>query len=203
MEHLDAMPVKGVDDELRSLPQHIIDCVNWPQVCDYKPQASFSIAHSKQYIYVRFAVEGEDLRAVNTANQSLVSQDSCVEFFMQIDGSPEYWNFEFNCIGTVNASHRVERPRPVRLSDEQIASIKRYASCGNEPFEEKSGNHKWSLTIAIPLALVGIENVHCIMANFYKCADRTSHPHYLSWAPIPTEKPNFHLPQYFGKLIFE
>ncbi len=202
ISHLDSMSIQDVDAELKSLPQHAIDCVNWPQVHNYKPLARFAIARSLQYIYVRFDVNGEDLRAVNTANLSPVAQDSCVEFFLQVAGSPEYWNFEFNCIGTVNASHRVERPSAVRLTDSQIATIRRYASCGNEPFEEKDGEHHWSLTIAIPLSLIGAKDAPYIMANFYKCADKTMHPHYLSWSPIPTDKPNFHQPQYFGKLTF-
>ena len=36
--------------------------------------------------------------------------------------------------------------------------------------------------------------------NFYKCGDKTSHPHWASWSPV--YKHNFHLPQYFGTLIF-
>lgn len=202
IDNLDSMSLRDVDAELASYTQNDIACVNWPQVYDYAPLAQFAIARSSRYIYVRFHVVGEDLRAVNTANLSPVAQDSCVEFFLKVAGSDEYWNFEFNCIGTVNASHRVERPNAVRLNDEQIASIKRYASCGTEPFEEKPGMHDWSLTVAIPLALIGAEAAPYIMANFYKCADKTSHPHYLSWAPIPTEKPNFHQPQYFAKLTF-
>jgi hypothetical protein len=40
-------------------------------------------------------------------------------------------------------------------------------------------------------------------ANFYKCGDKTSHPHWLTWAPVEFPKPNFHLPGFFGMLIFE
>ena len=40
-------------------------------------------------------------------------------------------------------------------------------------------------------------------ANFYKCGDETQKPHYLSWNPVKTSKPDFHRPEYFGKLIFE
>ena len=40
-------------------------------------------------------------------------------------------------------------------------------------------------------------------ANFYKCADRTSHPHCLTWAPVDFPVPNFHLPRSFGVLEFE
>ncbi|MEW6117215.1 MAG: carbohydrate-binding family 9-like protein, partial [Nitrospirota bacterium] len=38
-------------------------------------------------------------------------------------------------------------------------------------------------------------------ANFYKCGDATSHPHWASWAPV--EALNFHLPHCFGTICFE
>jgi hypothetical protein len=38
--------------------------------------------------------------------------------------------------------------------------------------------------------------------NFYKCADRTSHPHWLTWAPVDSPAPNFHLPDAFGIMEF-
>ena len=40
-------------------------------------------------------------------------------------------------------------------------------------------------------------------ANFYKCADKTSHPHWLTWAEIDYPNPKFHLPDFFGRLDFE
>ena len=39
-------------------------------------------------------------------------------------------------------------------------------------------------------------------ANFYKCGDKTSHPHWLTWAPVGFPKPHFHLPEFFGTLEF-
>ena len=38
-------------------------------------------------------------------------------------------------------------------------------------------------------------------ANFYKCGDATSHPHWASWNPIG-EKLSFHKPEYFGEIVF-
>jgi hypothetical protein len=38
--------------------------------------------------------------------------------------------------------------------------------------------------------------------NFYKCGDHLKVPHFLSWNPIKTEKPDFHLPAFFGKMRF-
>ena len=39
-------------------------------------------------------------------------------------------------------------------------------------------------------------------ANFYKCGDKTSHPHWLTWAPVDFPKPKFHLPEFFGWIEF-
>ena len=38
--------------------------------------------------------------------------------------------------------------------------------------------------------------------NFYKCADNSSHPHWLTWSKVDYSRPNFHLPHYFGELEF-
>jgi hypothetical protein len=40
-------------------------------------------------------------------------------------------------------------------------------------------------------------------ANFYKCGDQTSHPHWLTWAEVDCPQPNFHLPRFFDRLAFE
>jgi hypothetical protein len=37
-------------------------------------------------------------------------------------------------------------------------------------------------------------------ANFYKCGDKTSHPHWASWNPV--SELNFHLPECFGRIKF-
>ena len=37
-------------------------------------------------------------------------------------------------------------------------------------------------------------------ANFYKCGDRTSHPHWAMWNKIPGEL-GFHKPEFFAPII--
>ena len=70
-------------------------------------------------------------------------------------------------------------------------------------------NNYWHITFVIPVTALfsdkfkswdEIGNARC---NFYKCGDNLSKPHFLSWAPIHTEKPNFHTPQFFQKVDFE
>ncbi|MFI3240330.1 MAG: carbohydrate-binding family 9-like protein [Bacteroidales bacterium] len=181
-----------------------INCNNWATSFPYEPLAAFLTAYSDNYIYVDFFVRGNYLKAENYTNNSPVSEDSCVEFFLRLPSSAEYWNFEFNCIGTINASHRERRDGAIRLTDEQLAMVKRYASCGTRPFHEMEGLFAWNLIIAIPFKLLGVNSVdeipEYIEGNFYKCGSKTSSVHYLSWSPIGLEKPNFHCPEFFGTL---
>ena len=125
---------------------------------------------------------------------------------MQVPGNNEYWNFEFNCIGTLNGSHRVQRDKPTRLTPEELTSVKRYASCGSEPINEQDGTYCWDLTVSIPLSLVGLDGEalpEFIKGNFYKCSGKSRHRHYVSWNPIDDDKPNFHRPDCFGKIWFK
>ena len=39
-------------------------------------------------------------------------------------------------------------------------------------------------------------------ANFYKCADQTSHSHWLTWSVVDVPNPDFHRPGFFRTLIF-
>ena len=207
LPQLDKMPLRTVGEYLDSNVEHqVIASVKWSEEFPYKPYTTFVIAVSRTRLYVFFSVISNDLRAVNTVDLSPVADDSCVEFFMQVPGNDEYWNFEFNCIGTLNGSHRVERSAPTRLTQSELASIERYASCGTEPIQEQEGTYCWDLTVSIPLSLVGLDADNLpeyIKGNFYKCAGKTAHRHYVSWNPIIAPKPDFHRPDCFGTLWFK
>ena len=201
------MSLEDVGDYLeQEAEKHSITCRNWLAEYPYHPVTIFTIGRSNDALFIDFFVRGNYLRAVNYKNNTPVSEDSCVEFFMQIPGSKEYWNFEFNCIGTANVSHREKRENPTRLTDQEIAMIERYASCGNRPFEEMEGVFAWNLTVKIPFKLVGLDKDNLpeyLLANFYKCGSKTGLPHYLSWSPIDTPKPDFHRPEFFGKMYIK
>lgn len=135
-----------------------------------------------------------------------MSEDSCVEFFVSPTCDSHYWNFEFNCIGTANASHRYERPKPTRLTPEELARIRRFPSCGTRPFCELEGLFTWNLLVVIPLDLINVRfdgQPIEMKGNFYKCASATSAPHYLSWNPIISPTPDFHRPSDFGSIILD
>lgn len=180
-----------------------ISSLNWPEEFPYRPLATFATAHDGRNLWIDFLVRCNYLRAENYTDQTPVSEDSCVEVFLQPEGCPEYWNFEFNCIGAANASHRRQRPEPTRLSAEELAQIERFPSCGTRPFCELEGLFTWNLLVKIPLSLMGVDATAGpaqLRGNFYKCASRCTLPHYLSWSPIETPRPNFHRPEFFGSI---
>lgn len=207
---IDTLDTLSPDEIIKTLDEkgarQTIDCLNWKEAFPYRPLTSVSIAHSGKKIYVDFMVRCNYLRAVNYTNNSPVHQDSCVEFFIAPTGQAPYYNFEFNCIGTIHAACRLDRHNGTPLTDEQLATVARYPSCGTRPFEELEGMFSWNLLVAIPLELIGIEYqgepIH-LTGNFYKCADLATTPHFLSWAPIDTPEPDFHRPEFFGNLVLE
>jgi len=184
-----------------------IEILNWPNEYSYKPITYFNIGRSNDSIFIKYSVHGSMLRAIYSNDQEPVYEDSCVEFFCMPIGAEKYTNFEFNCIGTCSASSRKGRNENiVPFSPEEMLTIKRFPSIGRRAFNEMEGMFEWELTVKIPFKLMGIDPKHLpekIVGNFYKCADGTDSMHFVSWSPIPTAKPDFHRPEFFGILIFE
>jgi len=184
-----------------------IEMLNWVNEYPYRPITIFNIAHSNDSIFIKFNVRGSMLRAIYSNDQDPVNEDSCVEFFCKVPGNDKYMNFEFNCIGTCKASKRVARNKDVTpYSKEELSMIKRYTSLGRKPFNEMEGMFDWELTVKIPLRIMGIDPNHLpekLLGNFYKCADGTDSPHFVSWSPIQTQVPDFHRAEFFGELYFE
>lgn len=180
-----------------------IACANWQAEYPYQPRTTVHLARTDVFLYVLFSVEAEQVRALHTRDLEAVCEDSCVEFFLANAENTRYWNFEFNAIGTCNASVRKDKKTDVRrLNETELRSIVRFPSLGTAPIADTGAPVAWSLLVGIPLALIGCEEEipPTLRGNFYKCGDKTLRPHYLSWNPIPTPAPNYHLPQYFGEL---
>lgn len=183
-----------------------IDTQSWPEY-PYKPDITFAMAHSGDCIFIKFKVVEKFVQAYNRGNNSPVSQDSCVEFFISLDGKNEYYNFEFNCIGTCKAAfgpkNRDERDY---LSDHVIDKINRQSLIRTGK-QLTNGLVAWELTVSIPAEVFcfsAITTFKGLMgrANFYKCGDNLPEPHFIVWNEVQASKPDFHLPEFFGKIHF-
>lgn len=199
-EAADLMKAELMTDEL---DWNTIDSLNWPQSFPAKPACRFRIARSKTKLFILFEVSENFPKALYLNDQDPVWKDSCVEFFCKLPGAGYYYNFEFNCIGTCLASRRKARKVDVvPLSDEEMLSIERHSSLDSTAFEGLNELTHWNLTVSIPLDLLQVTDASEFLGNFYKCGDETVQPHYLSWNPIDTPKPDFHRPEFFGTLKF-
>lgn len=197
----------SVERILQQLPARSIACNNWPEAFPYAPQAAFKAFHDGGNLYLEFSVAEECTRALETRPGHKVCTDSCVELFLMPDDT-FYYNFEWNCIGTLYAACRTGRHDPVPAPADVMQSIRAFSSLGTEPFGERCGRQEWRLTVTIPAGALfrhptaSWHGLH-LRANLYKCGDALSQPHYLSFAPIRTPAPDFHRPEFFTDLIFE
>ncbi len=207
---LQVTPVSTVplaDDWHRGLARHAITCTPWEDKFDYRPTVDFCIAHDDIRIYLHYRVREKSIRAHTNAPNGEVWKDSCVEFFISPTEDDHYYNFEFNCIGAIRLSSGQGRHNRQKATNELLSQIHVVASLGSDIFTEKTGDFTWELSVSIPVAcffehhITHLSGLRCT-ANFYKCGDDLSTPHYLSWQPIDTPNPDFHTPRFFKQLIF-
>ena len=140
-----------------------------------------------------------------------VCQDSAMEAFFafpnqqlphnQRVGSTNvmYFNFEVNANGAMLAQYGVERNSRSFLSDEQYALTEVKAT-----LEENS----WRIELIVPdqllkqVADISEITVGAVFyCNFYKISESKEIEHYGAYSEIISETPDFHLPQYFAKVI--
>ena len=186
---------------------HAIDHQNWFGVEGIK--VSFTIGHDGSNIYLSYHVVEPQVRAVNTEFNSPVWEDSCVEFFFSPSRDKAfYYNFECNAIGTVLCGYGKDRHKREHLPESVLSQVETIPSLGKEPIGRIWGETNWDLRVKIPkevLVFSKIEDLSGLKAkgNFYKCGDKLENPHYLSWEPVRSPDPNFHLPEHFGQLSFQ
>ena len=177
---------------------------NWPKEAPYPPDCNGSIARTASHLAVMFHVRGLDLRATQIEDNGRSWEDSCCEFFVTDPYDGTYYNFELTCIGSLLSSKRKSRLDSVLREKEDVARVIRHSSLAHEETEISDRIFSWTVAMLIPYDLIGIDRDNVpvsVRGNFYKCGDLTAHPHFLSWNPIGTPKPDFHRPEYFGELI--
>jgi hypothetical protein len=128
-----------------------------------------------------------------------------VEFFVSPGDDEIYYNLEFNGIGTCLMGCGTGRADRERVDPGLISLIRRFSSSGNNPVKEETGDIFWTLALAVPFSVFYRHRVEAaggktLSVNFYKCGDKLSKPHYLTWNPVKTVKPDFHRPEFFGML---
>ena len=181
---------------------------------DHIPKVQAKVLYDDQAIYAIFKVEDRYVRAVAQKHQDRVCSDSCAEFFFVPgeDVTAGYFNIEANCGGTVLFNWQVvPRKGQVPLTQEDLARMTIASSMPKQVDPEIAEPVTWTIEYRVPYDVLrkyqpafrtpapGVT----WRANFFKCADKTSHPHWLTWNKVNRPKPDFHVPEDFGVLRFE
>ena len=185
--------------EWTNLPVMPIDTLMWTDSIDITAQAQ--ICWDENALYLRMEAVEPHIRAELTGPMASVCQDSCLEFFFRPTERPDYFNVEMNPnraiwlgFGTcIKDLIRLQVPNVEKLFDSKVE----YTDKG------------WVLSYQIPFAFIRrffpefeAKVGGKMHANAYKCGDSTVKPHYLVWNPIESAPASFHLPEFFGELIF-
>ena len=186
---------------LDSLKREKISEICWP-VYGYKPEVAFAIAHNGEAIFLKYYVAEKETRTAFTEINDPVYRDSCVEFFVSLDNGLHYYNLEFNSKGVCLAQYGSGRQDRNLLPESVISEIEkstRRTSTGDGFY--------WELCLKIPQSVFCYDEPKnltgkSVLGNFYKCGDDLEDPHFVVWNPISSEEPDFHLPEYFGRLSF-
>jgi hypothetical protein len=190
------------------------------ELCNYmgsspvhSPQTQAKLLYDQDNIYVHFRVEDQYVRAKADKYQDPVCKDSCVEFFFtpSEDITDGYFNIEINCCGVILMCHQLAKgDAEVKIGNADLGEIDVYTSLKEKHIPVESIDPMtWSVIYKLPFKM--LEKYAEVRrpakrvvwrANFYKCADETSFPHWLTWSKIDKPLPDFHQPIFFGNLEF-
>ncbi len=200
-----AAPLSG--EEWERLPPIDVGRRLWLRT-ENPPETQARAFYDEEALNVNFRVFEASPTVRHMADGSPVYEDSCVEFFLQpLPGQdPRYLNFELNAAGALllQLGANGEERRPVEI-DRSVFGIRSAVGLS----DSAAGRVRWELAFRIPFAFLrrsfpdfrpapGV----LMRGNFYKCGDRTPNPHYLSWQPVDSERPDFHRSECFGELLF-
>lgn len=171
----------------------------WLEPCNIEAKAQ--LCHDGENLYVRMQTKETNIRAELTGVLDQVCNDSCMEFFFAPDmDDARYFNFEWNKLCNAYIGFGAERRTRVRQILKNPKDVFMPVSVDTEG--------GWAIEYRIPLSFIRMYVPEFVFegkaaCNFYKCGDLTEIPHYLAWAPLSSEKPDYHRRWDFGTLVFE
>jgi hypothetical protein len=192
----------GISSAMDAVPRFPLSIMPW-SYGGQAPSAFFSVAHSNHFVIVKYYIRNDIPEVRHYTTNSAVYEDSCVEFFIQFPGDQLYYNFEFNCLGVCLASVGSRKEDRTFFMESEVDKIGRFITLKRN----QNNRADWEMIVTLPLSVFNhhsfthLSSLSC-KANFYKAGQLFGQPHYLAWAPIETETPDFHLPANFGEIIF-
>ena len=187
------------------------------------PNTQARLLHDEAGIHVFFRVEDRYVRSVTTEYQGPVFRDACVEFFMEPDVKRGYLNMEINAGGTLLMKYHDPVLKPgvtqsppgfalVLVPWEHARQVRIRHSLPKVVNPEIKEPVVWYVQYFVPFDVLETYfgplrpvSGRSWRANFYKISIDNSHPHHVTWAPIPpaSRTGGFHQPKFFAPIRFE
>jgi hypothetical protein len=186
-------------EQLKDCPVFRIDHHQWIQ--DYMPLAygQMALLGNREIVVSLTAIETNPLRKY-TENEDPVFKDSGLEAFFNFNTelTRAYFNFEMNANGALLSGYGENRSR---RTVSQVSAW--HAVCTAEIAE-----HSWSVLLRIPMELIcevyqrePLKKGDTFTCNFFKISEDPSIEHYVSYMPVNSDVPNFHVPESFGSAV--
>ena len=166
----------------------------------YPAEVTAYITYDEKGFQVKFLVTESNPLREKKNHFEFVHEDSCVEFFVNFtpEHSKKYINFEVNAAGTMNVSFRSDRYNSENLKLEEVEGLNIVADVQED---------YWTVSYTIGFDFIkkyypefDIQKCDYILGNMYKCGDKTDMKHYFTYFYIDLEKPDYHRPEFFGKI---
>ena len=186
----------------------VFDADNFLWTCKTRPKTFGQMGYiSGTGLYLTMTCLEQDPKREMKNHRDMVCYDSAVEAFFAFPDSnlrqterPEnnclYFNFEINALGAMYAKYGCGRQNRLFITK------KEYEMAQVSAVIEKD---RWSAELIIPDKLLARTAGICgfsagdkFFCNFYKISQHKPIEHYAAFAPIPTNEPNFHQPEFFA-----
>lgn len=187
-----------------SIPKADISAYRWMDNT-YRPKVQAALCYNQEAIYIKFWAYETEIRGTHKKHNEQVCEDSCVEFFFRPNSDSNFFNIETNVLGTQLIGFGPERNGRARVEvDDDIMKI---IPSVNDA--EDYNDTCWTIEYRVPFSFLkrfygDLDLVKDgLRANLCKCGDFTRFEHYGMWNEIEIDEPDFHRPDWFGKMFFE
>ncbi|MFA7637112.1 MAG: carbohydrate-binding family 9-like protein [Monoglobales bacterium] len=169
------------------------------------PKTFFKLLEGPEGLSVLMHTEEKNLRSEIKEENGEVCEDSCMEFFFKpTPWDARYLNFEVNPEGVMHIGIGTGRHDRTLITEDRktfdIVSVPNDGDWTVKYYIPFSFIDKWYPNIE-ELSLDNSTNI--AKGNFYKCGEETDHPHFACWSEVITDIADFHVPDFFGRLIFQ
>ena len=158
------------------------------------------VRHDDDNLYVVMRAYEKNPRITVMEDEGSVHLDSCMEFFFSPcpEIRPDYYNMEANPAGSVKFNYG-----PGRHGRRKTEGFH-----GNEAMRADVTPEYWQLRVTIPYSAIRAyapefigASGSVIRANMYRCGEQADVKSFVTLFPILTPNPDYHRPEFFGKMI--